>query len=473
MSLDQEDLALGISFGSINTGLPKDIVKQIIAAEKIPLKKMEGRKEKFSDKKGLVSSLTEKVEKVRGFLTANNNARALRELKIQTDENRIGVTADKNVARPGAYQIEVMQLAQKSSAMSSGFEDPDESYIGVGFIQYNLANGDSKEIYVDQDHSSINGLAKLINKDTKNGLNANVINDGADTDTPWRLIISHDETGDKNLAEFPYFYFIDGDQDFYLEFEREAHDAKIKLDGFELELPDNKTDTLIKGLTIDLRKAQVGEEFSLIITENSEAVTAKALDLVDNLNEIFKFIKSQNTMDENTDTSRTLGGDIMLQSLQSRLRTAAFKEIQTSSGMKRISDIGITFQRDGLMKVDEEMFNNKVKANYQMVTEVLTGSFDKEGIKHKGFINNLDDTIKTMLRYPDGLLQSRKSSLNNKIDAIDSRIRNKQRLIKQKETNLKNKFARLEETIAKLKNQGAGVAALGGGGGMNPVQQLG
>lgn len=463
---------MGIAFGSINTGLPKDIVKQIISAEKIPIKKMEDRKSKVDDKRGLVIKLTERVEKVRGFLTANASARSLRELKIETDESMIGVTADKNIAKPGSYQMEVIQLAQKSSAMSSGFEDPDKSYIGVGFLQYNLPDGDTKDIFIDQDHSSINSLAKLINRDSKNGLNANVINDGSDSDSPWRLIISHDGTGDENLAEFPYFYFVDGDQDFYLEFEREAHDAKVKLDGFEVELPDNKTDTLIKGLAIDLKKAKPGEEFTLQITENSEAITTKAIDMVDNLNEVFTFINGQNRMDENTDTSRTLGGDIMLQSLQSRLRSAIFKDVQTSKGMKRVGDLGLTFQRDGLIKLDEDKFNNMAKKDYQLVTEILTGYFDKDGVKHNGFINTLDATIKTLLRYPDGLLQSRKASLTSKIDAIDRRITNRQRLIKQKETNLKNKFARLEETIAKLKNQGAGVAALGASA-PSPVQQLG
>ena len=46
---------MSIAFGSIATGLPKDIVQQIVAAEKIPVKNMEVQKGKIQDKKGLAS----------------------------------------------------------------------------------------------------------------------------------------------------------------------------------------------------------------------------------------------------------------------------------------------------------------------------------------------------------------------------------------------------------------------------------
>jgi len=105
---------LAISFGSINSGLPKDIVQQIVEAEKIPIKQMETRKTKIEEKKALVSKLTSLVENMRGEILKNKNARSLRELAVNTGETKnISVNADKNVAEVGKYQLEVMQLAQK------------------------------------------------------------------------------------------------------------------------------------------------------------------------------------------------------------------------------------------------------------------------------------------------------------------------------------------------------------------------
>ncbi len=467
-----EESSLGIAFGSIATGLPKDIVQQIMSAEKIPLQKMESRKGKIEEKKGLLTDLIGRVEGIRGFLSKNANARALREIQIQTNEEIIGITADKNIAQPGNYQFEVVSLAQKSSAMSSGFEDADESYVGVGFIQYHLPNGDSKDIYIDSENASLNSISKLINKDTENGLRANVINDGSGSDTPWRLLLSLEDTGDEAMADFPYFYFVDGEDDMYLEFERPAHDAVVKLDGFEIELPENKANELIPGLTIDLKKARPGEEFSIKIDEDSEAVTTKVVDLVEQLNGVIDFINKQNKLDEKTDTSRTLGGDVILQTLEARIRSTVFKDIKTEFGNRRFGNLGVKFQRDGRLALDEKVFNAKLNANYEEVSQILTGRFTEDGQKTSGFMDHLNDMVKMSLRFPDGLLQSRKRSFQTNTEQIDRRINQRQRMLEQKEKNLKNKFARLEGTISRIKAQGAGVAALGAGA-SSPVTQLG
>ena len=462
---------LSIAFGSINTGLPKDIVQQIMKAEQIPVQNMEKQKSKIQDKKGLLDQLIKLTEEVRGHLAVNANARALRELKVDTNNDLVSVTTDKNRALPGSYQFEIMELAQKSSAMSSGFADKDESYVGVGFIQFTLPNGETKDIYVDSENSSLDKIAKLINKDSDLGINANIINDGSGSETPWRLILSFKNTGDDNLVDFPYFYFVDGDEDFYLEFEREARDAKIKMDGFEIELPENKANDIIPGVQIDLKKAKPGEEFSIKISEDTEAISTKVSDLVAKVNGVLKFIKDQNTMDEKTDTSRTLGGDSILQSLEGRIRGAIFKDIMTDKGPRRASEIGISFSREGEVQFDQKKFQAILNKDYQTISQILTGAFLEEG-KSSGLMDNLNEAVSIVLRTPDGLLQSRKRSMQGQIEQIDRRIDQKQKFLAEKEKNLKDKFARLEGTISKIRSSGAGVAALGAGAG-DPVQQLG
>lgn len=468
-SKNQEDF-LSISFGSINTGLPKDIVKQIVAAEQVPVQNMEKQKTKIQDKKALVEQLVKLVEDVRGNLTLNASARSLRELKVDVSGDMMGVTADKNKAVPGNYQLEVVQMAQKSSAMSTGFADKDKSYIGVGFIQYTLPSGETKDVYVDSDNASLSGVAKLINKDTSLGVMANVINDGSGSDTPWRLIMSLNKTGDEAAVDFPYFYFVDGDEDFQLDFQREAHDAKIKLDGFEIEVPENKVADLIPGVSFDIKKAKPGEEFTLKISEDVQAVGAKIGDLVGKVNAVLGFIKQQNTMDEKTDTSRTLGGDIMLQSLQGRIHTAVFKDVMTDKGYMRAGDIGLSFNREGMLEFDDKKFTARISEDYNTVAQVLTGTFTAEGGKTEGFMDNLGGMVSMALRTPDGLVQSRKKTLSSNIEQIDRRISQKQKYIEEKEKSLKDKFARLEGTISKIRSSGAGLSGMGGS---DPVQQLG
>jgi flagellar hook-associated protein 2 len=450
---------LGISFGSINSGLPKDIVQQIIEAEKIPIQQMEARKGKITDKRALVQQLTTLVENMRGEILKNKNARSLRELAINTDGSKdVAVTADKNIADPGKYQLEVLQLAQKSSAISNGVEDKDKTYLGVGYITAVLPSGEEKEIYVDQEHSSLTGIAKLINGSPELGMKATVVNDGKDADEPWRIMISMAETGDQNRAEFPYLYLVDGEVDLYFENERPAQDAKIKLDGFEVEVPSNRITDLIPGVTIDLKKAKPGEEINVEITEDVQKIGGKINGLIDNINAVLKFIKEQNALDEKTDTSRTLGGDSMLTSIESRIRSAVFSTIQTDSGPMRIGDLGVTFQRDGLLKLDQAKFEAELSKDYKKVTQVLTGKYIPGGGKTNGFMDILEESAKVLLNMPSGVLPNRKSGLQSQIGQIDRQIANRQRIIQQKEEVLKAKFARLEETISKIKGQGAGLA---------------
>ena len=463
---------LGISFGSIGTGLPKDIVQQLLAAEKIPMEKMNARKANIEEKKKLVVELTRLVDDINSWIRSNSDEKAFRELKTNARDDIVGVTVDKNVADTGNHQLEVLELAQKSSAMSTGFEDKDESYLGVGFIQYTLPSGDKHEIYVDESHSSLSGVAKLINTDPNSGMKASVVNDGSGSDSPWHLMISLTNTGADSNAEFPYFYFVDGIDDFSLEQERNAKNARVKLDGFEVEVPENKVKDLIPGVTLDLKKAAPGEEFTIGVTEDISAVTKKFTDIIEKINKLLKFIKDQNTLDEKSDTSKTLGGDILLQTLESRVRSAVFQEVDTDWGPMRPSQIGISFQRDGLLKFDEKMFNAKISENYAAVSQILLGKYTVETGEIPGFFTHLGEFVKNALRSPDGVLPQRKQGLESTIHQIDRRVADKQRMLDQKEKMLKDKFARLEGTMSQLQKSSAGLAALGASGG-SAVQQLG
>lgn len=466
----QED-GLGIAFGSINSGLPKDIVQQILVAEKIPIQKMEERKAKVENKKSLLTDLMKRVENLRGSVYANKSSRSFKEFAVNVSGDGIAATVDKNIAVPGTYQIEVLQLAQKSSAISNGVEDKDSTYVGVGYIEYELPNGDTREVYIDSEHATLTGIAKLINGDSENGMNATVVDSGDGSDEPWKIIITLDETGDGQKAEFPNLYLVDGEVDIWFDGERKAQDAKIKLDGFEIEVPSNTTTDLIPGVTLDFKKAEPGNELTLEIKEDTAKMTDKIDELVNNINEIIKFIKEQNALDENSDTSRTLGGDITLQTLESRLRTTVFAGVMTDYGSKRIGDLGLTFQRTGLLQLDKDKFQAELDKNLKMVAQVVNGKYTIEDGKINGFIDNLDKLVNDSLRKPNGILSTRKDGLESKIKQIDRKIETKERQIKRKEENLKNKFARLEETISRIKTQGSGLAGMTGN--FNPVQQLG
>ena len=435
-------------------------MEQIISAEKIPIQKMEQKKAKVQEKTALINEFSKHIEDLNAKIIKNNNLKEFGEFKVATDQSLISVSTDKKVAIPGDYRFEVVKLAQKSSALTSGFADKDKSNVGVGFLEYFLPNGESQSLFIDSSDSTLTGVARLINSDPNIGMKANVINDGTGSENPWRILLSLDETGKEKRAEFPYLYFVDGERDFYIDQEREADNAVVKLDGFKIEAPSNQIASLIPGLSIELNRAEEGKEFNLKVSNDIPATSEKLNDIVNGINSILQFINVQNTMDDKTDTSRTLGGEVLLQTVEHKLRGLIFKPIETEFGSKRISDLGVTFQKNGLLSLDKNKLEAKLSGNFREVAQILYG---KTKEKTPGFINNLGTWAKETLSPPSGAVPLKKNTLRKNIDTINKKIENTERLIGQKEVNLRTKFANLEREISKIKGQGNGVASIGGG----------
>nr|6KTY_A Chain A, Flagellar hook-associated protein 2 [Bdellovibrio bacteriovorus HD100] len=185
---------------------------------------------------------------------------------LSGDPNIVDGQVDPGSAIPGDYAIEVVQLAQKPAAMSNGFPDKDQTQIGVGYIKFETPEG-TKEVYINGSNSTLDGVMKQINA-ANVGLKAQVVEDRKDQENPFKLLVSGLSTGNDSQVTFPKIYLLDGDQDMYFEESRKAQNAKVKVDGFEIELPDNKSTDLVPGVTLDFKSAAPGREIRLSVKEN-------------------------------------------------------------------------------------------------------------------------------------------------------------------------------------------------------------
>jgi flagellar hook-associated protein 2 len=358
-----------------------------------------------------------------------------------------------------------MQLAGQSSMMSNGFENPDEVQVGAGYFSYTLPSGENKEVYIDPDNSTLQGIAQTINSQKDLNLHALVVNDGTGSDSPWRLIVNHNKTGEANDAEFPNFYFIDGDEDFEMEKERPAQNSKLKVNGFEVEFEGNKVTSLLPGVTLDLKEASPGKEFTLGIKEDTKSMKGKIEAMVGKINEVLTFVQGQNKLDKDSNTRNTLGGDITLQTLEYKIRSLVMTPIETDSGAIRIADLGVQFNRNGLLDFNGDRLEKVLNTNGEGVAQFFAGSEDGN---IPGFAARLAETVK-LLTQDNGVVHSRVDGIKQRIQDIDRQIELKEQQIARTEENLKDKFSRLEGTMANLKAQQAQVAgALGGGGGVLP-----
>ena len=450
----------GMALGPIASGLPKDLVQNLVEAEREPIKQMESRKANEQAKLKLVQDLNSKITGISGTVKDLTRFRTFRDLMaVNPKPELMDVAVDKNVAEPGSYQIQVEQLAGHSSMISTGVETPDKTEVGAGYFKYKLPNGETKEIYVDPENSTLENMAKLINNQKDLELNAIVVNDGTGSDNPFKLIVSHTKTGEVNDAEFPDFYFLDGDQDFSMEKDRAALNSKLKVNGFDVEFEGNKITTLFPGVTIDLKDIAPGKEFTLKIETDSKSVKGKVEAMVGKINEVLGFIQSQNKLDEKSDTKKTLGGDLTLQTLEYKVRQLVQTPMMTESGPLRAAQLGMQFNRDGMLEFKGDKFESALAKDFDAVTQFFVGVTDAGD----GFANQLDATVRNMTRS-GGVVNSRVEGIKHRISDIDRQIDMKERAIAKTEQALKDKFSKLEGTISKMKaQQGQMQQALGGG----------
>lgn len=448
-----------IRFSGMASGLPANIVDQIMEAEKTPVKQMEAKKVKEDDKLKLVTDLETKVNDITKNVTELVGIRGFANNKLTSGEPGIvDGTIDPALVQTGQWQIEVMQLAQKPGAVSTGFPDKDSTQIGVGYLRFNTAEG-RKDVYINAQNNTLDGVAKAINASNV-GVRATVVNDRIDKDNPFKLIVTGLQTGDDKQIEFPTVYMLDGDRDISFEQSKAAQNAKVKIDGFEVEVPENVTSDLIPGVTLDLKQAAPGRPIRINVKEDTEVITGKIKTFVDAYNAALGFIQGQHKLQKGQDGKEhlgPLGGDGLIRSIESTLRRIIQDpQMGLDPSLTRIGDLGVEFNRNGTLNLNAEKFNKALAANPQGVANFLRG----DGAK-TGFITSMKRQVSEIVAGGYGPISNRKRGIQSKIDSINQQIDNKERQLTRREETLRRQFSDLEGKMSQLQSQGAAVGGIG------------
>lgn len=465
---------MGLRFDPIGGGQFKQAVQAIMDAESIPLKAMNTRKSKeeakvklFQEFKGKFTGLDKTLGELASF-------RKFRELKVDLGDGSdlVSVTIDKDKADTGQYLLEIDKMARRTSMISNGLENPDEPIIGAGFISLELENGDTSEIYVDEKHSSLHGIATLINSEKKSPIQAAVIQDVSDPDESWKLVLTGKKDGEAHQLEYPEFHFLDGSVDFYVDDDVEAENAELSIDGFDIESGSNQITDFLPGVNLHIKEADSKHPFTVSITEDFQKITGKVKAAVDQINQVLQFIIGQNTVDASSDTTTTFTGDTSLQTLEYQIRNIVHQGFAVSSENADDDDqavylnqLGFEFDKKGQIQLKEDKFTKEMEGNFNLVAGAMSGP--------NGFVNQIRNLVGNYTRPSDGLLSYKDQALKARIKDIDSQIEQKNRMLDQRRKALVDQFSRLEGTIGAMqKQQQYLAAALPGAGGGSMISQL-
>lgn len=464
---------MGLRFDPVGGGQFKQLVKQVIEAERAPVKQLESRKTREEAKIKLFQDFKSKFNNIQKSIDDISSMKKLREFKVDLGDgsSQMSITIDKEKAEPGTYEIEVDKLARRSSVITNGFVDPDEKALGIGFVVMNLPDGETKEIFVDSDTASLNGIAKAINSQAESPVQAAVIRDAKEPDAPWKLLLTAKKDGAEQNIEFPELYFLDGDEDIYIDNDHSSENLQLKLDGFEVEMASNKVNDFLPGVNAHFKQAKPGQPFFLTITEDHQKVAAKIKAVVDQVNSIFEFIYKQNAIDEKTDTRTTFAGDTSLQTIEYRLRNlmhegfpVKLSEDGEDYRLVFLSDLGIEFAKNGQLTIKDDKLNAVLEKDYAGASEAITGE--------RGFAYQLREVFSIYTRPGNGLLATREQGLRRRVTELDRQIENKERVLERRSQAITEQFSRLQGNLANMQRQQAQLSATLGGGGGNPIAQL-
>lgn len=421
-------------------------------AERKPIEKIEERRGMVQEKVKLLDDVISRVDGVRALIPSLNSPMALREIAFSSgDDHILSGTADRNQAEPGKHSLEVLQLAKSASALSNRFADADQTKIGSGYFTFTTADGDTKDIYIDNESSTLQGVSRIINESGM-GIKASVVRDQADPEQPFRLILNSEKTGSGEDVEFPEFYFIDGESDFFVEETKGASNAMIRYQGFEIESPTNEIKDLIRGVTLDIKGTTYdGRPVTVSVEQDLPKTTLKVKDLVDNLNNVFTFIQQQNTLDENSKTANTLGGDYGIRMAEDRLKTALrenFLFSENPTTVRSLADLGIQFDKKGMLQFDEKKFQFSLTNDFDGVTNLLAGDGQNTGV-----IPKLSHALRSITGDPTSLLTAQKGNYTKQVNKLNEDVATKEKRSEQKLISLKDRLAKAQAALTKMQGQ--------------------
>ena len=412
---------MAISSAGIGSGLDvAKIVEQTVAAEKTPLKKLEYKAEGIQTQistYGEIKSLTSKLGDSASKLTRDS---AWNGVSISSSNPTLSGTMT-GIAATGTYNIQVTHLAQAQTTALGGAGGialaKDQAMGAAGTIKLTMGT-ESKDIAIESS-DTLTKIATKINE-AGMGIQASIV---TNVDGQERLMLRSKETGtDKaftvDLGSLSSAPAALGQP---LTPTQTAQNAKVKLNGMEVESSSNTFANTIPGMSFTVSEV-TSTAATLNVKADTEAMKKNIQEFVDTYNELndllTKSTKSVRTADGKLDPSvqkegvGTLQGDSATVSLQNSLRMLTQGISGSTGGLTRLAEIGIQMQEGGKLSTDTTKLD-KALTNLEGLKGLFANKADALG-QGGGIAVNFKNFTDKLLAF-DGTLNTKSDSLESKL----------------------------------------------------------
>jgi len=347
-------------------------------------------------------------------------------------------------------QIEVQQLAQaqvlKSSTLASA-----STAAGQGTLTLTTPAG-AFTITVDGTNNSLTGLAQAINNASA-GVTATVMTDadgsrlvlkGATGEAnAFTLTKEATDTADADLERFTF----DGVAGPMTQ-TQPAQNAIVKLDGVQMEYADNVIKDAIPYLRIDLNKAAPGTTVTLATDEPTATISDLLKDFVSAYNTLRSSLNNASAAGSETAKAGALASDSGIRQMKTMLAKLTTTQLATSGTYRTLSDIGISTNNDGTLKLNEDKLKAAFEADPSGVSQLVnptTSTPDTLGLA--AAVSNIKDTLKA----EDGPLTVAKSRYEVLAKEYAKQMEKLDREMSDYEARLSSVYSALDTQLTALK----------------------
>lgn len=377
------------------------IVSQLMTVERQPINKLNVKEAGYQAKLSAYGSVKGALSSFQTSTQSLSSASNFQPLKATPSDTTVFSASATSIAMAGTYSLEVTSLAQAQKLVATGqtgsadaigtgasttvtfdfgtisggtFDSGTGKYTGAAFA----SNGaGTTSITIDSGNNSLQGIRDAINT-AQMGVTATIINDGSGT--PYRLALSSDSNGVSNSMKIT----VSGDATVSSLLAHDpagtqnlaqtvtAQNADFKVNGVTVSKTSNTVSDVIQGVTLTLSKVTASPA-TLTVARDTAAVSSSITSFVKAYNDLAATLKNISAYDAASQKGAILQGDSTVRSLQSQLRSMlSTPVVGTSCELTTLSDVGVTFQKDGTLKLDQTKLDSVMASNFSDIASLFS-----------------------------------------------------------------------------------------------------
>ena len=467
----------GLSVPGIGSGLDiNSLVERLMAVERQPLTAL-------ATKKGMIESKISALGQIRSSLDALKTAAQrmttqdkLLTLKTTVADTSIATVSTSNSATPASFSLEVEQLASAQKLSSPEFASASSSLgnaagsVTIEFGTYSAGiytlNPDRAAftVNVEADKMTPEGIRDVINQANKE-VSASLVNSG----TGVMLVLTNAKTGanqhmrlsvsdpdgnntdNAGLSQLAYNPAASVGNGKNMSERVAAQDARVKIDGISITSRTNTLDQSIAGLTISLLKTNDDSPTTMTTTRDDSQVKTAVNSFITAYNNLNKLVRDLTKYDATNREAAILNGESTVRNVLSQVRGLLSKQYGSTS-LPTLSELGITTQSDGSIRLDATKFDSAFSSKRDAVVALFTQSTG--GTEGDGFAGTVEDLI-TSLTDNNGLLDARTDGLNASLKNLNSKEDQIEARLSQIEQRYRTQFVTLDRNLNSLQSLSA------------------